>query len=127
MHRHYRSPGFRPRLLAALSLVLLAPALARAEMLQFRNDTTIPIVIQSVSVFKGTVLRDSARLLNPNDKTPAIALPGDKIITILDARAPGRILFRGAVPASADDQMFSIQVDARGPALKIEKQRPRRP
>jgi hypothetical protein len=125
MFRLGRSSGFRPYLLAGLALALLTPGLARAEMLQFRNETTLAVVIQGACVVRGAVVRDRPHLLNPNDKSPAIVLPGNKIITIYDAKVPTRILFQGVVPAGADDQIFSIQVD--GTRLKLEKQRPMRP
>jgi hypothetical protein len=63
-------------------------------------------------------------MLNPTDKTPGIVLPGNKIITISEAKVPNRVLFQGVIPAGTDDQVFSIKVD--GTRLKLEKVRPKR-
>jgi hypothetical protein len=124
MSRLIRSRGFHPRLLAVLTCTLLLPGLASAESLQIRNDTTFAVVVQGSSVVRGALVRDRAHLLSPGDKTPAVVLPGNKIITIYEAKVPNRVLFQGVVPAAAEDQVLNIQVD--GARLKLEKQRPKR-
>ena len=68
--------------------------------------------------------RPSFYLLNVGDKTPEIVLPGNKIITISEAKVPNRMLFQGVIPASVDDQAFNILLD--GPRLKVEKRKPKR-
>jgi hypothetical protein len=113
------------RWLAAVALVLVAPALGRAESLRFHNETTAPILIQCSSVDRsGKLMRDRPYLLNVGDKTPEIVLPGNKIITISEAKVPNRMLFQGVIPASVDDQAFNILLD--GPRLKVEKRKPKR-
>jgi hypothetical protein len=124
MDRHNCSSGFGPRLLAGFFAVLLAPAVANAESLNFRNETPVPVVVQGACVVRGVLVRDRPYLLAPGDKSPAIALPGNKVITIYEAKVPNRVLFQGVVPAGTDDQVFDIQAD--GPRVKIEKHRPKR-
>jgi hypothetical protein len=124
MCRRTRSSGFRPCLLAGLTVLVLAPGFALAETLHFRNETPIPVVVQGACVLRGALVRDRPYLLQPTDKSPAITLPGNKVITIYDAKVPSRVLFQGVIPAGTDDQIFNIQVD--GARLKIEKQRPKR-
>jgi len=85
---------------------------ASAETLVFRNDCKAPVVVQVVSVFRGVFRRDRPYLLHPGDITkPGVALIGDKVITIYDAKVPNRILYQGAVPSSSLDRHFSIVPD----------------
>lgn len=125
MCRLGRSSGFRPYLLAGLAALLLTPGLVRAEAVQVKNETSIAVVVQAACVVRGLAVRDKPYLLNPNDKSPAIVLPGNKVITVYDAKVPTRVLFQGVIPATADDQAFSLQVD--GARLKLEKQRAKTP
>jgi hypothetical protein len=123
MFRFGRSSGVCPRLLAGIGALLLTAGLASADSLQIRNETSITVVVQGASVVRGALVRDRPYLLNPTDKTPALVLPGNKVITIYEAKVPNRVLFQGVVPAAADDQVFTIQVD--GTRLKLEKVKPR--
>jgi hypothetical protein len=109
MIRDFPSMGFfRPRLAAAL-IVCVFPAVAPAEGLIFRNECPAPVVVQAVSIGpRGFIRRDRPYLLNPGDATPAIALPGDKIITVYDARVPNRVLFQGGIPAGRADMNFGV-------------------
>jgi hypothetical protein len=125
MNRLQRNSGLCLRLTAGLLFLMLAPALANAEALQFRNDTPVPVVVQAACVVNGRLVRDRPYLLSPSDKTPAITLPGNKVITISEAKVPNRVLFQGVVPAGTEDQLFGVEVD--GTHLKLEKQRPKRP
>jgi hypothetical protein len=114
----------------SLLLALLAcgvPAVARAENLVFRNECGAPVVVQAVSVFRGRVFRDRPYLLNPGDATPAVAIPGDKIITVYDAKVPNRILFRDAIPGGRADLHFGILPDAVPGRARIELRRPPAP
>jgi hypothetical protein len=127
MNRRHRSPGLRPRLLGALAAVLLVPGLARSEALEFRNDTRAPVIVQGTCLVRGALVRDRPYLVNPNDKSPAISLPGGKVIWIYDAKVPSRVLLRQTIPAGTEDQLFSIQPDAGGTRVRLEKARPMRP
>jgi hypothetical protein len=125
MFRRGRIAGLGPRLVAGLAVLLLSSGLACADSLQFRNDTSAPIIVQGASVVAGNrLVRDRPYLLNPTEQTPAIVLPGNKIITISEAKVPNRVLFQGVIPAGTDDQVFNIKPD--GTRLKLEKQRPKR-
>ncbi|HEY7309858.1 MAG TPA: hypothetical protein VH643_10910 [Gemmataceae bacterium] len=91
---------------------------ASAETLVFRNDCKAPVVVQVVSVFHGVFRRDRPYLLHPGDITkPGVALIGDKVITISDAKVPNRILYQGAVPSSPLDRHFRIVPD--GPHVHL--------
>jgi len=110
----------RPLLLALLA-VFLVPVLAQAETVLIRNDCAVPIVIQAGSVVRGVLRRDPPCALKPGDITPGIMLPGNKIITIYDARTPNRILFRGIIPAADDDHKYVVVTDGLRIKLDLRK------
>jgi len=112
----------RPPLLALL-LLCLAPAFAGAETFYIRNDSNIPVVVQAGSVVRGVLRRVPPCQLKPGEVAPAIQLPGNKIITIYDARTPNRLLYQNAHPATTDDQYFGIVHDV-PPQVKLEMRRP---
>ncbi len=115
----HRSLGcLRPCLPAVL--VCLLPGAAQAEVLAFRNECKAPVVVQAVSIFRGRVFRDKPYLLTPGDITPNIVLPGDKVITVYDARVPNRELFKGALPASPVNQAYGIVPDVPPPKVRME-------
>src|SRR5262249_8642515 len=93
-----------------LAAWMLPPALARAEVLVFRNDTKAALVVQGACVINGKLKRDQPMLVQPGG-VARIVLPGDKLINIFDARLPNVTLFQGALPGSTEDQNYSMQVD----------------
>jgi hypothetical protein len=110
--------------LTALLIVCLAPAAASAQHLRFRNETSGVIIIQTSSVVGGVVRQGPRYQLNPNDVTPAVLLPGNRIIAIYDnPRNPNRLLFQGTIPAGTEDLGFGIVADAPAPRVKIEPRR----
>src|SRR3954447_414747 len=111
-----------PRLLAVL-LAALLPASAAAEMVTVRNETRGPLVVQGACVVRGRLMRDRPRLLAPGDATPAIAMPGDKVLTVYEPRNPNRVLYQGVIPAGTDDQTYRLVPDGPG-GLRLEQRRP---
>ena len=124
MIRLIRSLGLtRPSLLTLL-IVCLAPAAASAESIRFRNETAGPVIVKTSCIIRGAVQQGPTFLLNPMDVTPAIVLPGNKIITICDGpRNPNRVLFQGTIPAGTDDLSFGIVTDVPPPRVKLEARR----
>ncbi|HZY85584.1 MAG TPA: hypothetical protein VFE78_12190 [Gemmataceae bacterium] len=118
MIRHHSLGRLRPCLTAVV--VCLLPGTAGAEALAFRNECKAPVVVQAVSVFRGRVFRDKPYLLKTGDTTPDIVLPGDKVITVYDAKVPNRVLFQGALPASPNNQAFGIVPDVPPPKVRVE-------
>jgi hypothetical protein len=129
MIRLLRSLGLTRPCLPALLIVCLAPAVTQAETIRFRNETMGPVIVQTSCIVRGTVQQGPRYLLHPGDMSPAIALPGNKIITIYDnPRNPNRVLFQGTIPAGTEDLSFGIVADAPAPRVKIEQKRtPMRP
>jgi hypothetical protein len=107
----------------ALLIIAFAPVIASAETITFRNDTPATIVVQVTSVVRGTVMRERPATLSPNDVSRT-DLPGNKIITISDARKPTNVLYQGAISSSNEDLYLLIKVDPLLPnRLKLEKTR----
>jgi hypothetical protein len=100
-------------LLAVLAVLLAAPA-GRAEQIFCKNETKGSVVVQATCVFGGMLKRDRPYLLNPGDNTPGIQLPGNKVITVYDAKNPNRVLYQVTIQASNDDQSYAIIQDNKG-------------
>jgi hypothetical protein len=123
MTRHARRGSlFRPCLPAALALCLL-PGAASAETLLLRNECNGPVVVQAFGVWRGRVFRDRPYLLQPGDVSPAIMVPGDKVVTVYDAKVPNRILFQGAVPAGRVDLFFGVIPDLLPGRVRLDVRR----
>lgn len=114
------SLGLNCSLLAALLALCLLPALAAAESVYVRNECPSVVVVQAGSVVRGVLRRDPPYQLKSGEVTPAIVLPGNKIITVYDAR--NRVLLHSVIPATTNDQHFGIVPDM-PPRVKIETRR----
>jgi hypothetical protein len=123
MIRHLR--GCRTPALAVLALaaLLYLPAAGRAETLYFQNKTAIPIVIQASIVVGQMVRNDRPVLLQPNGKG-RVMLPGNKILTIRDARAPNRILLQITIPAGKVDLYFLVVPNPPLARVKLQRTQP---
>jgi hypothetical protein len=99
--------------LAALALFAVLPAAASAEDLYFRNDTNVAVVVQGSCMVGLRVVNDRPKLVLPG-KVVQVSLPGNKIITVRESRAPNRILFKDTVAAGTDDKYILINPDPPG-------------
>jgi hypothetical protein len=104
--------------LTALLVLGALPAAARAEILWFRNDTDSPIIIQGACLIRGKPVTSRPIVLQPGDKA-RIGLPGDKLITIRDAKAPNPLLHKETVKAGLADLYILISPDPKA-KLKLE-------
>ncbi len=111
MIRYLITLGWKGATLIALALMVLIPTTVSAETITIVNDTKATVVIQLSTVVRGSVRRDRPYTLNPGDKV-RIALAGDKLVHVYDARVPTRVLFQGTIGASLIDQGFLLQPDA---------------
>lgn len=114
----HHSVGLWPLALLALAF---APADGRAQAIVLRNDTPMAVVVNMTSVFQGKLFRVRPQLLSPKGATMPLALPGNKVVMIYDARFPTRALFQGTIPASPSNLAFSIQPDLPAPKLKLQQ------
>ncbi|HVS39345.1 MAG TPA: hypothetical protein VMS17_27555 [Gemmataceae bacterium] len=110
--------------LAAVLMGALLPAGAHAEELLFRNETNGPIIIQAACVVRGVLRRDRPYLLKPGDATPAIVLPGNKLITIYDGLNTNRVIFQGTIPGGLGNQAFGVGIDPTGGVMVSPKAMP---
>ncbi len=107
MIRPRTSIGRARAFLIALALLPLLPAAAPAETITFVNDTKAPLVVQMATAVRGGIRRDRPYPVAPGEKV-RIALSGNKLLNVYDGRMPNRVLYQGTLPASTDDQAFSI-------------------
>lgn len=98
-----------------LSWLLVAAVPVCAESLTIKNRSPLPVVVQAATVQGGMLLRDRAHLVQPNEATPGISLPGNKVLTIFDARNANRVLIQVPVAAGNEDQLFEVNPDPNSP------------
>ncbi|MBI1914957.1 MAG: hypothetical protein HYS12_09515 [Planctomycetes bacterium] len=110
--------------LLALLTVALAPSASPAQAVYFRNETQMTLTVYASCVFRGVVLRATPVQLQPKMSSPALKLPGTKLIVIQDARFPGRALYQDTIPASDDDRSFAIQPDLPAPRVRLQRLSP---
>jgi hypothetical protein len=107
-----------------LALFCVVPASLQAETLTFRNDTNTPVVVQGSYVVRGMVRRDAPQLVQPG-ASARIVLPGNKLITVYDAKLPSRTLFQDTIQAGNADQSYSLKEDNAPGKVKMEQIRGR--
>jgi hypothetical protein len=97
--------------LLAVALLDLSSAASVAASMGFRNDTPTPVIVRGASVVNRTVRQGPPHLLQPKGVAwDRILFPGNKLITIYDAKQPSRLLYQGTIPNPGNDQFFSIQL-----------------
>jgi hypothetical protein len=116
-------PGKVALAFLAVLVVGVLPAAGRAETITFRNDLNIPVVVQAVSAVGRVPRRDRPYTLAPGDATPGITLPGNKVVTIYDARNPNRVVYQGFIGESPADGNYSVAPDGAG-GVKFEPRAP---
>jgi len=113
----------------------LAPAIAacfliagdlRAETITIRNDTKVPLVIQTAVVINGQVRVDRPVAIKAGGAT-TITLPGNKLITVYNGRNPSQVLNKSNIPASKEDGTYSMQADILPGRVKLEQVKPDTP
>ncbi|MFL5245813.1 MAG: hypothetical protein ACJ8FY_27380 [Gemmataceae bacterium] len=115
-----------------LSLVLGAAAFflpaggLRAETITLRNDTKVPLVIQTAVVINGQVRVDRPVAVKSGGVT-TITLPGNKLITIYNGRNPSQVLNKTNIQASKEDGAYSMQADILPGRVKLEPIKPDAP
>jgi hypothetical protein len=81
--------------LLALAVLGAFPAAASADGLGFRNDLTIPIIVQGESVVSNVLRRGQPLVISPGKVAWDTNLkPCDRWISVYDARMPSRVLLR---------------------------------
>jgi hypothetical protein len=115
------------RRLALVGLVLvLLPASSSAETIQVKNDAGGPIIVVVSCVVRGQKVSAGPYKLDANDASPGVTLPGNKVITVYDAKAPNRVIFQGAIPGGPNDVQWAIMPDPRG-GFKLDPRKPPAP
>jgi hypothetical protein len=111
----------------ALAVLGMLPANLQAAWLGFRNDLTIPIVIQRSIVINNQMRPEKAHVLYPGDVIQEPVLrPGNWTVTIAEYKKPRRVLFQDAILINAD-KFFSVQTAAPGKVKLVPAQMPMPP
>ncbi len=97
------------------SWLLVAVVPVCAESLVVCNRTPSPVVVQGATVNRGLLLRDRPYLIQPNDSTPPISLPGNKVLTVFDARNANRVLIQVPINAGTENLQFDVVPDPTSP------------
>jgi hypothetical protein len=128
MISHRSNPGRFRRLLLAGLIVLCLPAAAAAGDITVKNDLNVPVVVQGACVVKGMLQRDKPHVVKPGDSSPAISLPGDKVIFIYDAQNPNIVLGQVPVKDPPKDVTMAIvpipKPKRNGPKVTLELVKP---
>ncbi len=109
-----RLPRFLKKAALALAVLPLLAGSLRAAGIGFKNDHKIPIIVQGASLENNVVRRGQPLLIYPGKTVWDLNLkPGNRFITIYDARQPSRILYQspanGPIPFQDQDLLFSIR------------------
>jgi len=106
-------------LLVAMAAWLGSGSFTWAEVLIFKNDSKVALVVQGACVINGKLKRDQPMLVQPGG-TARVLLPGDKLINVYDARQPNVALFQGTIPGTNEDKAFSMVPDLVPGKLRME-------
>jgi hypothetical protein len=94
---------------AILGCQLAASPAIGAGTIGFRNDTKITVIVQGMGIVNNAVRQGRRHTLQPGQVCyERILAPGTKIIIVVDARQPTRILYKGPIQVLGPDLFFSI-------------------
>jgi hypothetical protein len=97
-------------LMATVCCTMGSQASARAGSIGFRNEMKIPVVVQGVGIVNNVLVQGRRHTLQPGGICyERIVAPGTKTITVVDARQPTRILYKGTINFVGGDMFYSIQ------------------
>lgn len=104
-----------------MSLLAFLPSQAHAAWLGFRNDTSRPVMVQSLLVMdpRRPPRTGKPQQLYPREVTwDSVIQPGKRVIEIYDARRPTLLLGRTMIESAGNDLFFSLQM-APGGVIKV--------
>jgi hypothetical protein len=94
---------------AAAGLLLAAGSARAAGLVGYRNETNMPVVVQSVVVSNGKTTLSKPQKLYPGEVAlDSLAFTGTRKIVVYDAKTPDVKLFQGDVN-STEDVFFAIR------------------
>jgi hypothetical protein len=99
----------------ALALACLAalflPAFADAAWLGYRNDTTVPVVIQSATIVNNQLRWGKPHSLFPGEIAwDAVPSPGGRIVGVFDPKKNNLPVYQEAVTVGSTDIFLSLQM-----------------
>jgi hypothetical protein len=122
--RGSRTGGWFLATLAGWLLVTASPVLA--ENIVVKNSTALPVVVQATAVVRGQLIRDKPQIIASMGTSANIVLPGNKVLTIYDARNANRILAQVPIPGGNDDVAMEVTPDSTSPTgIRLSRVNPR--
>jgi hypothetical protein len=113
MIKHLQGMSFAGLALSALLTLGTVPALAGPPTIGYRNDTKVAVVVQGLSIINNRLRRDRVHILQPGEVAyDTVAIAGNRLVVVADAKQPTRTLFQGTIPFARNDQFFSIRIDS---------------
>ena len=97
-------------LVPLLALAMMPAAAGAGPLIGFRNDTNGTIIVQGMSVMNGQLRLGKRLTLQPGAVAwDTIAAPGNKLITVVDAKQPTRTLLQDTIQCGTKNLFFTIQ------------------
>lgn len=117
--------GFASCLGALLVLVSLEKGSVQAAWLGFRNDSSIPVMVQSSCLIKEKPWPLKSQTLYPGEVAwQSILHAGPRRILIKEANTPNKFLLQVTILCGSEDQFFLFQFIPPGPAKFIAVKSP---
>ncbi len=96
-------------LVPLLALAMMPAAAGAGPLIGFRNDTNGTIIVQGMSVMNGQLRLGKRLTLQPGAVAwDTIAAPGNKLITVVDAKQPTRTLLQDTIQCGTKNLFFTI-------------------
>lgn len=73
-----------------------------------KNETSISVVVQVISIFNGQLLRDRPYTLSPGESTPTLQIPGNKSVSIGEVKTPVKPSLNLPIPSIREETIFAI-------------------
>lgn len=118
--------GFASCLGAFLVVVSLGKSSVQAAWLGFRNDSSIPVLVQSSCLVREKPRPLKFQTLYPGEVAwQSIVHAGLRKILIQEATTPSNMLLQATILCGSEDQFFSFQFIPPGPAKFVAVKKPR--
>lgn len=95
---------------------LLAPAISHAAWLGYKNNTSVPVVIQSAVVVNNQLRWGKPHTLFPGEVAwDAVTAPGARVVGVYDPKQNNRLVYQENIIVGNADIVLSLQIVAPQP------------
>ena len=103
--------------LAGALITAASPAAAVAAQISYVNKLNIAVNIESASIIRGRVVPDQSLPIGPGKMDKHANVPaGPRLIRVMDANMPGRLLFKTAFTVNNPGQVLRFSLEMVKPA-----------